>query len=569
MAQRRVAPRWVRITAWLALLLPVFAWAPLTYPGYFVLHSGFLPIFNLHDLVTAHLTDFAWAPVIGQAHDLWRGERVMAYLLGAPPVLLGLPAVTTVKFVFAASIVSGASGIYFWARRHIGPWPALLAALVYVLWPINLATVYVRGAFAEAIFLGLAPWLLYAAGRATETGRARSAAALALLLAAALWTQAGLALWLSVICLAYMALLGLRRPAGRPARWPALIGWLAGWALGLLGLAPVIARHGWGGPAGGPARILFAEHLLYPHQFLLAGWGVGTSIPGPYDTLIFQIGIVAFGLALFALVDPALAEPRTPRSSERYEQGVGVEALAGLTVEQGNQLKPPLQRRLLIFATVTVLLLVFLSSTLAALLWRILPARTLTYPWQLLLLAGPWLALVAGMGGLALERRLPEAEVADLPLYAGLLALVLLGSYAYLSPETTRAAAPAAPVAIFGEDEIALLDAEVSGSPGPGAALTLESAWQALRPPEQDYTVFFHIVGPDGTLWGQQDSMPQGGAEPTGGWQPGRVVTDTLRLTMRPDAPASEEYRVLLGLYDWQTGERLSAGADDRVELRP
>jgi hypothetical protein len=216
-----------------------------------------------------------------------------------------------------------------------------------------------------------------------------------------------------------------------------------------------------------------------------------------------------------------------------------------------------------------VLILAFFSTTLAAPLWRALPflARTLTYPWQLLLLAGPWLAWLAGLGGRALVSLWPaeEQKAEGVPLFAGLLALALLGSYGDLQPLTTNAPAPEAPLAIFGENEIALLSAVTAGVPGPGGQITLLARWQGLRPPAQDYTVFFHVETADGTVWGQQDTMPQDGQLPTGRWRPGQVVTDQYRLTLKPDAPVRADYRYLLGLYDWQTGQRLRTATDDKV----
>ncbi len=309
---------------------------------------------------------------------------------------------------------------------------------MYTLWPINLATIYVRGALAEAAFLGLMPWLLAATARAVDTRRAGPAAVLAVLLAAAFWVQTGLAAWLGLVCLVYILFLPAPFPsdagagAARPPR-AALIGWLAGWLVGWIGLAPAILRRGW----GGDAIVSFTEHFVYPHQWLLAGWGDGPSISGADDTLPYQLGIVAFGLALCALVSPALAhEAGTPRPA----------------------------RRLLALAVGIPLVLALMSSTLSVPLWRGLPflARSLTFPWQLLLLAGPWAALLAGFGARALAELLPDPADTALPLYAGLLALALLGSYAYLAPQTARTLAPDAPVAIFGDNELVLLRANVA-----------------------------------------------------------------------------------------------------------
>ena len=166
---------WPLAATLLAWLLPVFAWAPLTYPGYFEFHSGFLPIFNLNDLMR-HLADLGWLPTVGQPYDLLRGEGALAYRLAALMRLLGSSPVAAVEWTFGLSLLAGALGMYGWARRRLGPWPALLASMIYTYWPMLLATIYVRGALAEATFMGLAPWVLWAADAAsTGLGAVRSA----------------------------------------------------------------------------------------------------------------------------------------------------------------------------------------------------------------------------------------------------------------------------------------------------------------------------------------------------------------------------------------------------------
>ena len=273
----------------LAWLLPVFAWAPLTYPGYFEFHSGFLPIFNLNDLMR-HLADLGWLPTVGQPYDLLRGEGALAYRLAALLRLLGASPVAAVKWTFGLSLLAGALGMYGWARRRLGPWPALLASMVYTYWPMLLATIYVRGALAEAVFMGLAPWVLWAAD-AAATGSRRGAIGLALGLAAALWTQAGLALWLAVIVFAYILLVPHRlelvsgsstddeNPAQRrlSPTGLALIGWAGGLALGVLGLIPVVSQHG----LGNATYVSFRRPLRLSLPIAARRLGHGTQHPRP------------------------------------------------------------------------------------------------------------------------------------------------------------------------------------------------------------------------------------------------------------------------------------------------
>lgn len=552
---------------WLALLLPVFAWAQLTYPGYFEFHSGFVPIFNLNDLLH-HLGDPAWAPVIGQSYDVLRGEGALPYRMAAIACSLGATPVTAVKWIFAASILAGALGMYGWARRRLGSWPALIAEAVYLFWPIALATVYVRGALAEAVLLGLIPWVLWAADAAVDPGRKRSGIALALALAATFWTQAGLAVWLAALVLVYILVQAyVRDPAGqadagtRRVRAPlvGLLGWAGGVLLGGLGILPVMLGRG----MGRSSPVVFTDHLVYPYQLLQTGWGTEPSIPSPYDSLTFDLGVVAFCLAVFSVLP--LGGLTTDSRCDARDTSLGSRTAI---------------RRTQIIAAAAVLLMVTLSTTLTAGLWDLLPglAQTLSYPWQLLLLAAPWLAWLAGLGAHVLaglfskepgSATISNRELKALSLSAALIALVLLGSYAYLNPAVIPNPTAGAPVAIFGENEIALLDATVRGAPGPGGRAVVTARWQALRPLDTDYTIFLHAVTLDGTRWAQIDTMPQSGKLPTTQWRPGQVVTDSYVLTFNPDAPVARDYRYLLGLYLWQTGQRLPAGADDKAVLAP
>ncbi len=146
----------------LTLALTVFAVAPLAYPGYAQVHSGFVPIYNLADLANGPL-NLGWTPTVATHFDPLRGDGLLPYYLALPVVWLGGTPLTGVKVVFALGFLLGAAGVYFWLRRPLGPAGAALAALVYTYLPYRVAVVYVRGAWGEALFLGLLPWALAAA----------------------------------------------------------------------------------------------------------------------------------------------------------------------------------------------------------------------------------------------------------------------------------------------------------------------------------------------------------------------------------------------------------------------
>lgn len=81
-----------------------------------------------------------------------------------------------------------------------------------------------------------------------------------------------------------------------------------------------------------------------------------------------------------------------------------------------------------------------------------------------------------------------------------------------------------------------------------GEELALTLYWQALERPAQNYTVFTHLVGQDGQLYGQWDSLPSGAARLTSSWLPEEIVIDVRRLPIFAHAPAGE-YDIVVGLY--------------------
>jgi hypothetical protein len=95
-----------------------------------------------------------------------------------------------------------------------------------------------------------------------------------------------------------------------------------------------------------------------------------------------------------------------------------------------------------------------------------------------------------------------------------------------------------------------------------GATLSVTFHWLALDPPHANLRVFAHLVDPDRAdtaegIIAQADSAPRQGAYPFWVWQPDEMVSDTVLLTIPPDAPPGA-YQLLIGIYDADTGQRLS-----------
>ena len=93
--------------------------------------------------------------------------------------------------------------------------------------------------------------------------------------------------------------------------------------------------------------------------------------------------------------------------------------------------------------------------------------------------------------------------------------------------------------------------------------------WKADRTPVRRYKVFLHLLDEGNHIVGQRDAEPGGGARLTDRWEPGEVVIDNYGLPIHPATPPGE-YRLEVGMYDAETGQRLLAAGDEgQVWLEP
>ncbi len=97
--------------------------------------------------------------------------------------------------------------------------------------------------------------------------------------------------------------------------------------------------------------------------------------------------------------------------------------------------------------------------------------------------------------------------------------------------------------------------------------LPVEFVWAPLQKPGTDYGVFLQLLATDGTLVAQHDGPPNGGYTPTSAWPPGKEISDRHGLALPAELPAAS-YRLIAGMYDPNTGERLPVDQGrDFVEL--
>jgi hypothetical protein len=82
----------------------------------------------------------------------------------------------------------------------------------------------------------------------------------------------------------------------------------------------------------------------------------------------------------------------------------------------------------------------------------------------------------------------------------------------------------------------------------PGGEVRLTLYWQAIDTPRQGYTVFNHLIGPDGQSYGQFDSPPVSDAWLTQTWLPGEIIIEERTIPINANAIPGQ-YHINIGLY--------------------
>jgi len=88
--------------------------------------------------------------------------------------------------------------------------------------------------------------------------------------------------------------------------------------------------------------------------------------------------------------------------------------------------------------------------------------------------------------------------------------------------------------------------------------LDLTLYWTAHGPTEIPYTVFAHVLDPQGKVIAQHDAPPDGGLKSTTAWLNGELIPDHLAIPLPPGGLVAGD-TIEFGMYDPVTGHRLTA----------
>jgi hypothetical protein len=149
----------------------------------------------------------------------------------------------------------------------------------------------------------------------------------------------------------------------------------------------------------------------------------------------------------------------------------------------------------------------------------------------------------AGQARLAVQ--LVDRDGAPLGPPADLTAIAVLPTERVFTPPQ-----PQAPRRMNFDDKILLLGADLDPDPATvGGMLRVTLYWQGLVELDIPYTVFVHLLDPEGRVVTGHDGEPGSGTRPTTGWVPGEFISDAHDITIPADLPPGA-YVIEVGLYD-------------------
>jgi hypothetical protein len=98
------------------------------------------------------------------------------------------------------------------------------------------------------------------------------------------------------------------------------------------------------------------------------------------------------------------------------------------------------------------------------------------------------------------------------------------------------------------------------------SSLNLTVYWRSEAELPVDYTTFVHLRNSANETIAQKDQPPLAGAYPTSLWDPSEIIADKIALPLPADLAAGE-YQIVIGLYDFYTGQRLTVPGNPANEI--
>ena len=139
-------------------------------------------------------------------------------------------------------------------------------------------------------------------------------------------------------------------------------------------------------------------------------------------------------------------------------------------------------------------------------------------------------------------------------------------SITYTSPKTEIQAWPKWQTKAEFGDRLRLAEYSLSSLKATGGeALMLRLIWDIMTSTDNGYTVFIHLLDEQGRVVAQRDVPLMRDGHASGSWRAGDRVESHIGLRVPSNAKPGE-YRLIMGVYEPQTGQRLPIAGKDHLD---
>ncbi|HEX8965076.1 MAG TPA: 6-pyruvoyl-tetrahydropterin synthase-related protein [Patescibacteria group bacterium] len=294
----------------------------------------------------------------GYGYPLFNFYAPLAYYIGGFLTFVGLTALSATKLTMIIAILFSGITMYLLAKAFFGRYPAILASILYVYATYHAVDIYVRGDLAEYMAYAFIPLAFYGLWQTYLTKKWKYILVGALGYGGLIISHnltAFMASPVLFIAAILMSIVAFRKnPKGAFAP---LLTLLFGIVLASFYWIPVFAEMKYTNvlsQIGGGAD--FTKNFVCIQQFWFSQWGYGGSVPGCTDGISFMIGKLHIFFAVLGFLSIFLLR-------KKYVQ----------------------QFASLLFASIGLIICLFLSTSASTFFWKIIPGSAfLQYPWRFL-----------------------------------------------------------------------------------------------------------------------------------------------------------------------------------------
>ena len=358
----------------IALIISVLTALRLFGPGYFPMHDD-LQVMRLYELEKCFADGqipCRWVPDMnfGFGQAMFNFYSTLPYYLGVLiRIVLPISILTTVKILFAISLVGGALGMYSLSREFFGHRGAIIASALYALAPYRAVNVYVRGAMAESFSLAILPFLWLSIYKVIKEPNFKNSAFVALAVCALLMTH-NISTFVYFGFTAVWTLFWLFQKCKTKNLRALIFSSVLGVALAGFFIVPVAIEQ-----SLVQGELFISDYSNYTGHFTTLNqlfisrfWGYGGSIFGENDGMAFQVGWPHWWAAIL----------------------VGISALSQLTRKNRQSIMVLGLLALSLFS-------LFMTHNKSTFLWETLPMIAFVqFPWRFLGIAVFLLSLASG-----------------------------------------------------------------------------------------------------------------------------------------------------------------------------